>query len=46
MEAPKKSFWQKHPGFDIYSLFWFLIFLVLMAVGRFTFPCSSRLWWC
>lgn len=38
MEAPKKSFWQKHPGFDIYSLFWFLIFLVLMAVGRFYLP--------
>lgn len=28
------SFWQRHPGFDLYSLFWLLIFLVLAGVGR------------
>ena len=38
MEQPKKTFWQKHPGFDVYSLFWLLLFLVLVALGRFYLP--------
>lgn len=38
MAEPKKNFWQRHPGFDVYSLFWFLIFLVLAALGRFYLP--------
>lgn len=33
-----KNFWQRHPGFDAYSLFWFLLFLVLAALGRFFLP--------
>ena len=28
MAAPKKPFFQRHPGFDLYSLFWFLLFLI------------------
>ena len=35
MAEPKKSFFQRHPGFDLYSLFWFLLFLILAALGRF-----------
>lgn len=46
MEQPKKTFWQKHPGFDVYSLFWLLLFLVLVALGGFISPCSSPPWWC
>ncbi|MDY3015319.1 MAG: hypothetical protein SOR61_09155 [Evtepia sp.] len=38
MAEPKKNFWQKHPGLDLYSLFWFLLFLVLAGVGRFYPP--------
>lgn len=37
MTGPK-NFFQKHPGFDLYSLFWLLLFLVLAAVGRFYLP--------
>lgn len=32
------TFFQKHPGFDLYSLFWLLIFLILAAIGRFYLP--------
>ena len=38
MAEPKKSFFQRHPGFDLYSLFWFLLFLILAALGRFFLP--------
>ena len=33
-----KNFWQRHPGFDLYSLFWLVIFVILAAVGRFYYP--------
>lgn len=32
------TFFQKHPGFDLYSLFWLLVFLILAAIGRFYLP--------
>ena len=32
------SFFQRHPGFDAYSLFWLVIFLILGALGRFYPP--------
>ena len=35
MEQPKQSFFQRHPGFDAYSLFWLVLFLILAALGRF-----------
>ena len=38
MEQPKQSFFQRHPGFDEYSLFWFVLFLILAALGRFFLP--------
>ena len=38
MAEPKKSFFPRHPGFDLYSLFWFLLFLILAALGRFFLP--------
>ena len=38
MAGPKQTFWQKHPGFDLYSLFWLIVFLVLAALGRFYLP--------
>lgn len=38
MAEPVKNFWQKHPGFDLYSFFWLLILLLLGAVGRFYRP--------
>ena len=38
MAAPKKPFFQRHPGFDLYSLFWLLLFLILAALGRFFLP--------
>ena len=38
MEQPKQSFFQRHPGFDAYSLFWFVLFLILAALGRFFLP--------
>lgn len=46
MEQPKRSFFQRHPGFDAYSLFWLVLFLILAALGRFSCPCSSRREWC
>jgi hypothetical protein len=33
-----KNFWQKHPGLDAYSFFWFLLLLVLVGLGRFYLP--------
>ena len=33
-----KSFFQKHPGFDLYSLFWLAIFLLFAFLGRFYPP--------
>ncbi len=38
MARPGKTFWQKHPGFDGYSLFWLLVFLLLAALGRLYLP--------
>lgn len=38
MSEPGKSFWQKHPGFDLYSLFWFLLLLLFGFLGRFYLP--------
>ena len=38
MEQPKQSFFQRHPGFDAYSLFWLVLFLILAALGRFFLP--------
>ena len=38
MEQPKRSFFQRHPGFDAYSLFWLVLFLLLAALGRFFLP--------
>mgnify|MGYP007061830434 CR=1 FL=1 len=38
MEQPKRSFFQRHPGFDAYSLFWLVLFLILAALGRFFLP--------
>ena len=38
MAEPKQTFWQKHPGFDLYSLFWLILFLILAALGRFYLP--------
>ena len=43
---PKKSFFQRHPGFDLYSLFWFLLFLILAALGRFFLPLWIPWCWC
>ena len=34
MSEPRRSFWQKHPGFDLYSLFWFLVLLLFGFLGR------------
>ena len=36
-QNPRNPF-QRHPGFDLYSLFWFLLFLILAALGRFFLP--------
>lgn len=38
MAAQIKNFWQKHPGFDAYSLFWLVLFLILAGLGRFYLP--------
>ena len=38
MAEPTKTFWQRHPGFDVYSLFWLVLFLILAALGRFYLP--------
>ena len=38
MEQPKQSFFPRHPGFDAYSLFWLVLFLILAALGRFFLP--------
>ena len=39
MTAGKVSaFFQRHPGFDAYSLFWLVIFLLLGVAGRFYPP--------
>ena len=38
MEQPKQSFFQRHPGFDAYILFWLVLFLILAALGRFFLP--------
>lgn len=37
-DQEKKNFFQKHPGFDLYSLFWLVIFLIFGGLGRFYFP--------
>jgi len=29
LAEPTKTFWQRHPGFDVYSLFWLVLFLIL-----------------
>lgn len=36
--ADLRNFFQRHPGFDAYSLFWLVIFLALAAAGRFYLP--------
>lgn len=33
-----KNILQRHPGFDVYSLFWLVLFLILAALGRFYLP--------
>ena len=38
MTAKSSSFFQRHPGFDAYSLFWLVIFLILLALSRFYTP--------
>ena len=38
MADEAKSFWQKHPGFDLYSLFLLLIVVLLVFVGRLIRP--------
>ena len=38
MAKTHKSFFQRHPGFDLYSLFWLLVFLVLFFLGRLFLP--------
>ncbi|MCI8414536.1 MAG: hypothetical protein HFF00_02770 [Ruminiclostridium sp.] len=38
MAASHRSFWERHPGFDFYSLFWFLVLLVFAALGRLFSP--------
>lgn len=38
MTNTKQNFFQRHPGFDLYSLFWLLLFLVLFFLGRFFLP--------
>ena len=38
MADEPKSFWQKHPGFDFYSLFLLLIVGLLVFVGRLIRP--------
>ena len=38
MADEPKSFWQKHPGFDLYSLFLLLIVVLLIFVGRLIRP--------
>lgn len=38
MAAPHRSFWERHPGFDFYSLFWLLVLLIFAALGRFYLP--------
>lgn len=38
MARSDKNFWQRYPGFDLYSLFWFLLFLLFAALGRFFLP--------
>ena len=38
MTNTNKNFFQRHPGFDLYSLFWLLVFLVLFFLGRFFLP--------
>ena len=42
MAEPTKTFWQRHPGFDVYSLFWLVLFLILAALGRFYLPLFSK----
>ena len=37
-EKKPKNFFQKHPGFDFYSLFWLVILVVLVGLGRFYLP--------
>ena len=38
MAKTDKSFFHRHPGFDLYSLFWLLVFLVLFFLGRLFLP--------
>lgn len=38
MAQPGKTFWQRHPGFDLYSLFWLILFLLLAFLGRLYLP--------
>ena len=37
-EKKPQNFFQKHPGFDLYSLFWLIVLAVLVGLGRFYFP--------
>ena len=37
-DQEKKTFFQKHPGFDLYSLFWLIIFVIFFNLGRFYLP--------
>lgn len=38
MAKTDKNFFQRHPGFDLYSLFWLLLFLALFFLGRLFLP--------
>lgn len=38
MAKTDKNFFQRHPGFDLYSLFWLLVFLALFFLGRLFLP--------
>jgi len=38
MKQSPQNFFQKHPGFDLYSMFWLLLFLLLGMAGRFYPP--------
>ena len=37
-DQEKKNFFQKHPGFDLYSLFWLAIVVIFVSLGRFYLP--------
>ena len=38
MESPQKHFGSGTLAFDVYSLFWLVLFLILAALGRFYLP--------